>query len=223
MRRRTAGLLALAVTLLAPASAQALEEKCKKTATVESGDVLHHTTFEDSAPLSGDTIARRSGFYRAASTVKLDYADNAYTIEKGAIFKLVCYGKSVQSGMTLPALDLLKGDVKVKTADKKPGGVITTEALLDPRDDPTMTFEVSRTLSRNDADPTPTQIRNWFAGFITAPRGTSKASTDGKPIIGVTPYVGPKRGSCRYVHGATLKSTGTTRKGYFTGTASYTP
>ena len=221
MRRRTAGLLALAIALIAPSSAHALEEKCKKTATVESGDVLHHSSFEESAPLSGDTIARRSGFYRADSTVKLDYAGNAYTIEKGAIFKIVCYGKSVQSGMTLPALDLLKGEVKVKTADKKPGGVVTTEGLIDPRDDPTTTFEVSRTL-RKGGEPSAEAILNWFAGYITAPLGTTKVSTDGKPIIGVTPYVGAKRGTCRYVHGAKLTSKGTS-KGYFTGTASYTP
>ena len=220
MRRRTAGLLALSVALVAPSSAHALEEKCKKTATVESGDVLHHQSFDASEPLSGDTIRRRSGFYRAESTVRLDYADNAYTIEAGSIFKIVCYGKSVKTGLTLPALDLLKGEAKVKTAAGKPGGVVTTEALIDPRDDPTMTFTVSRKLAKG-GEPDADALMAWFAGYISAPLGTTRVDTDGKPIVGVTPYVGSKRGTCRYVHGAKLISKGRS-KGYFTGSATYT-
>ena len=221
MRRRTAGLLALSVALIAPSSAHALEEKCKKTATVESGDVLHHESFEAAEPLSGATIRRRSGFYRAESTVKLDYADNAYTIEPGSIFKIVCYGRSVKTGMTLPALDLLKGEAKVKTAAGKPGGVVTTEGLIDPREDPTMTFTVSRKLAKA-GEPSTDALLAWFAGYISAPLGTTTVDTNGKPDVGVTPYVGPKPGTCRYVHGAKLTSKGRS-KGYFTGTASYTP
>jgi hypothetical protein len=220
MRRRTAGLIALAIALIAPSSAHALAEKCKKTATVESGDVLHHSDFETSAPLEGETIRRRSGFYRAGSTVKLDYAGNAYTIDKGSIFKLGCYGRSVKTGMTLPLVDLLKGEVKAKTVAKEPGGVVTTESLVDPREDETMTFTVRRTLTGTD-EPTPKQILAWFASYISAPKGRTTAWTDGKPVVGVTPYVGERRGTCRYVHKAVLTSKGTS-KGYFTGTAVYT-
>ncbi len=222
MRRRTTGLLAIAFALSAtsPAGA-AVAETCKKTATVESGDVLHHSDFETNAPLEGDTIRRRSGFYRAGSTVKLDYAGNAYTIDKGTIFKLGCYGRSVKTGMTLPLVDLLKGEVKAKTVAKQPGGVVTTESLVDPREDETMTFTVTRTLTSGD-EPTPKQILAWFAGYISAPKGKTTARSDGKPIVGVTPYVGERRGTCRYVHKAVLTSKGTS-KGYFTGTAVYTP
>ncbi len=221
MTRRTAAPLALSLLLLAPASASAAQEKCAKTATVKDGDVQHFLKAPlEGEPLEGTTIRRRSGYYKADSAVKLSYAGNTYSIESGAMFKIVCYGKSVRSGLTLPALDLLSGEVTVKTDAKKPGGVVTTEALSDPRSDPTMTFSVSRTL--RDGEPDADDIVAWIAGYISSPKGTTRVKSDGKPIVGVTPYVGSKRGVCRYVHGAKLTSKGTS-KGFFTGTATYTP
>ena len=223
MRRRTTGILALAIALIAPSTVQAAGYKCKKTATVTSGDVLRFTNFaEPGVPISGDTITRGAAFYRAESKVELDFAGNDYTIAAGTIFMQSCYGRSVKTGMTLPGLDMLKGEMKVKTGAKTPGAIITTEGFYDPRTDYTMTFEVSRTLKKA-GEPGPDQLRDWYAGYITAPKGTTKVSTDGKPIVGVTPFVGPKRGTCRYVHKATLTSSGTTRDGYFTGSAKYTP
>ena len=222
MTRRTAVPLALSLLLLAPASASALEEKCAKSATVTSGadSVLHFSeSVETGDPLSGTTIKRRSGFYKSEGTVKLDYAGNVYTIDKGAIFKIVCYGKSVQSGLTLPALDLLVGEVKVTTSAKKPGGVVTNEGLLDPRDDPTMTYNVSRTL-RSGGKPSTKNIISWLGDTISQAFGTTLTNSVGTPIIGVTPYVGAKPGVCRYVQSAKLSSSG--RKGsYFTGSATY--
>ena len=220
MRRRTAGLLAVSIALIAPTSAQAQEEKCKKEATVESGDVLRWTDLEGEPELyTGDTIRRRSGIYRAQSRVKLDYADNAYTISAGTIFKLVCYGRSVKAGLTLPSVHMLKGQIKVKTAAGKPGGVVTTEGLIDPRQDSTMTFEVARELS-SGKEPNMEQIFNWFAGYISAPLGSTRTSTENKADLGVTPYVGSKPGTCRYVQRAKLTSSGR-KKGYFTGSATY--
>jgi hypothetical protein len=224
MRRRTTGFLAIAIAIaaLAPSTASAAGYKCKKTATVESGELLRFTNFaEPGVPVTGDTITRGGAFFEAASKVVLDFAGNTYTIAEGTIFMQSCYGRSVQTGMTLPGIDMLKGEIKVKTGAKTPGAIITTEGFYDPRTDYTMTFEATRTLHKNNAAPTPEQIRSWYAGFISAPLGATRVSTDGKPIVGVTPYVGSKRGTCRYVHGATLISKGTTRKGYFTGTATY--
>ena len=222
MTRRTAAPLALCILLLAPASASALEEKCAKTATVTSGadNVQHFSESPETGnPLAGKTIRRRSGFYKAEGTVRLDYANNTYAIGPGSIFKIVCYGKSAKAGLTLPALDLLVGQVKVTTAQKKPGGVVTNESLLDPRDDPTMTFTASRTL-RSGGDPTTKNIDSWMGHTISQAFGTTRTSSVGKPIIGVTPYVGSKPGVCRYVQEAKLTSSG--RKGsYFTGSATY--
>jgi hypothetical protein len=230
MTRASAALFTcpLAFLLALPASAHAAT--CTREATVTSGaaNVVHYSAADlqagetEGKVLSGDTIKRRDGFYKSTGAVKLSYAGNTYRIENGAIFKLGCYGRSVKQGAILPAVELLKGEVQAKTAQKKPGGIVTTEALLDPRDDETMEFQVTRTLASGN-EPTLDQISRWFADTISQPKGTTRATTDGKPIIGVTPYVGPRRGSCRYVHGAKLTSTGTTRKGYFTGTASYTP
>lgn len=222
MRRRTTGFLAVAIALLiAPAAAEAAALKCKKTATVVSGDVLRHTVFDQPGePIEGDTITRGAQFFSAASKVVLDFAGNTYTIEEGTIFLQSCYGRSVKTGMTLPGIDMLKGEIKVKTGARTPGAIITTEGFYDPRTDYTMTFEATRTLHKNNAAPKPEQLRSWYYGYISAPLGATRVSTDGKPIVGVTPYVGSKPGTCRYVHGATLISKGT-RKGYFTGTATY--
>ncbi len=59
MRRRTAGLVALALALVLPAApAEAAAYKCKKTATVKSGDLLRFTDFaEPGAPVTAGTVA----------------------------------------------------------------------------------------------------------------------------------------------------------------------
>lgn len=217
MTRRTAVLLTCSLALLAPASAEAAKE-CAKTATVTSGadDVLRYTAPDATEPLSGKTIKRRSGFYRAEGTVKLRYVGNVYTIRPGAIFKIVCYGKSRQAGAVLPALDLLVGDAKVKTSKKKPGGFLTSEGLIDPRRDPTMTISVSRELNSGDA-PDAEEMFAWFAGYISAPLGTTRTATTDKADIGVTPYVGSKPGVCIYVRKVRLVSKGR-KNGHFTGT-----
>ena len=226
MCRRTAGLLAVSIALIAPSSVHAAAEAatCARSATVTSGaaNVMHfHQDAPEGEPLAGETIKRRDGFFRATGMVKLEFVESVYTIKEDTIFKLGCYGKSREQGAIYPALELLKGGVALKTAKNKPGGIVTAEALVDPRRDPTMQFQVSRTLS-SGKEPTMDQIGRWFADTISQPKGTTRATTYGKPIMGVTPYVGAKPGTCRYVHGAKLTTKGT--KGlYFTGTATYTP
>ena len=61
------------------------------------------------------------------------------------------------------------------------------------------------------------QLISWFAFFPDQPQGTTTITAP--THVGVTPYVGPKPGSCRHVHGARL----TTTTQYGVGSASYRP
>jgi hypothetical protein len=79
-----------------------------------------------------------------------------------------------------------------------------------------MTYTVSRKLTGANLDMDG-RLR-WFNFSAKQPSGTTKVSAPKKgPIVGVTPYVGERKGSCRYVHAATL----TTKGSYGKGTASY--
>jgi hypothetical protein len=63
----------------------------------------------------------------------------------------------------------------------------------------------------------------WFGGLFTQRYGTSVAEARRSgPIVGVTPYVGARSGSCRYVHGARLRSTGVDGRGYMKGSSAFT-
>ncbi len=225
---------AVALALLAPSTAQAAGYKCKRTATVKSGDLLRFTDFQEPGTVFDGVTIRRGAhtrsvmndtivddaYFQATSKVVLDYGGNTYTIADDTIFMLACYGRTLKTGMTLPSLDMLTGEMKVRTGAKTPGGITTAEGLFDPRVDHTMTFEARRTLHRDGDDPTPDQLRGWYLSSSTAPFGRTEVRTGGKPIVGVTPTVGPNRFSCRYVHGATLTSKGRS-KGLLTGSATY--
>ena len=171
-------------------------------------------------PLEGGKVHFPGHFYEATGAIVLEVLGNEYSISKGAVFKLTCYGSSAADKNLKPALMLMHGKVRVKTGAKKPGGVVTPEGLIDPRTDPTMTFSVERKIrTKADLDA----ILDWFAENTSQPKGTTKAKAPkGGPIIGVTPYVGPRSGTCRYVHAARLTLKGFNSKGYSTGTSSFT-
>lgn len=155
--------------------------------------------------LSGDKIKFPGHYYEATEATTVVVKGNKYELSRGAVFKFSCYGESASDKHLKPSLDLLTGDVDVTTANNYPGGVLTHEGLFDPRRDPTMTFKISRTLKKHSI--TLDDRMHWFANTNRQPRGTTAVAASAKgPIVGVTPYVGAKPGSCRYVHSAKLTS-----------------
>jgi hypothetical protein len=222
--------LAVPVTLLAllvlPAIAQA--DKCpKRVVDVTTGDATQITDYHDGAeegePLSGGKLRYPGHFFRTAADIKFKLKGNTYELAKGSVFKFTCYGASAADPNEFPAVGLMRGQIDVATSDKSPGGVLTTEGLFDPRQDHSMPFRVSRTLTAKH-ESTLNEMLLWFAGIGNQPKGTTRVASQSKAIVGVTPYVGKRKGSCRYIHEAKLTSTGFNLKtGFYTGKASYTP
>ena len=170
-------------------------------------------THPNGVHLEGTAIHSPGHFYELLQPVQLRLKGNAISVSKGSIFKLTCYARS-KTSRKLPAIDLMRGSLKITSVESDPAGVITEEGLFDPRLDGPLVYTVQRTLAKR-ATLTLLQKMTWFAGFSDQPMGTTTVASAG--IVGVTPYVGAKPGSCRYVHGARL----TTTSGYGVGTATY--
>ena len=213
---------AVSAALLVPAAAQA--KPCPKIVTSPDDPaavVDHHQEQVEGGALEGGKIRFPGHFYEATAEIVVKVRGNTYWIEEGSTFKFSCYGSSASDKRLKPALDLLEGSVKVKTVSGRPGGVMTPEGLYDPRKDSTMVFTVKRTLT-SDAELTLDDMMAWFANLRTQRLGTTTVTAPKSgPIVGVTPYVGQNSGSCRYVHGARLTSTGYDSKGFTKGRATY--
>ena len=215
---------AIAAALLTPAAADAAQ--CPKLVVdVDAPEAIvdYHAGAPEGGPLEGGKVRFPGHFYDATANVKLTIRGNTYRIAKGSTFKFSCYGRSVTDRNLKPALSLLRGKVDVKTSAHAPGGVITHEGLMDPRSDPTMTYQVRRTLTKR-GELTQDDRLAWFGDMVSQPRGTTRVrARKGGPIVGVTPYVGPRPGSCRYCRKARLKSTGVDSKGYTKGSSTFSP
>jgi hypothetical protein len=163
-------------------------------------------------PLHG-SVLRSQGqghFYELAGlSVTLRWGSNAYELSHGATFALGCYGQATGSNVFYPALRMLSGNATVHVAASDPGGVLTNEGLYGPIPGQQIhhgyTFRVTRAL-RAPADHE--HLLLWFANYENQPTGTSTIVTQDASLVNVTPYVGPRRGSCRHVRKAILHSTG---------------
>lgn len=213
------GLIALVAAATGSARPTAATDACPAfTAEIASDPtaVLDFTSAHpDGIPLKGTTIRRPGHFYELLKDAQIRFKGNVVWATKGSILKLACYARS-KGSRPLPAVDLLRGSLKLQTVKGDPAGVITEEGLFDPRRDETITFTLKRALAKS-GQVTLEQRLKWFANFFDQPMGTTTVSS--ATVMGVTPYVGEKPGSCRYVRGATL----TTTKGYGKGKASYRP
>ena len=180
-----------------------------------SAVVEYSATQPNGVHLKGTAIHSPGHFYELLQPVELELQGNTISVSKGSIFKLTCYKRS-RTSRPLPAVNLMRGSLKIRTVEKDPAGILTEEGLFDPRLAGTLAYTVKRTLTKR-GPLTLLQKMTWLAGFSDQPTGTTTVASAG--IVGVTPYVGPKPGSCRYVHGARL----TTTSGYGIGTATYRP
>jgi hypothetical protein len=226
MPRPALALITAAVCLFVlPAAASA---KCpKREVTVSAADAALITDFHDGAqegePLTDETLRYPGHFFRTAGDITFKLKGNTYELGEGSVFKFTCYGPSAAEPEKYPAVSLMRGQVDVATSDKNPGGILTPEGLFDPRQDHSMPYGLSRKLTA-DHESTLTEMLLWFADIGTQPKGTTRVASQSKAIVGVTPYVGKRKGHCRYIHAAKLTSTGFNRKtGFYTGTATYTP
>ena len=213
-----------AVLLTVPASAFAGpkgESTRKATVTTgvvqdmtgaEMGDDGHHHIDETRV---GTLDGKR--YYYVAKASKLSYQKATYSLTKGSVFTLTCFGSG--SGVAkYPSLALKMGKVTMASKSGKPGGVMTNEGLYDPYGYRDITFTVSRTVK--GGNPTLQEVLDGSPYLFNL--GTSKVrKTKGSAFINVTPYVGKRIGTCRQSKGYTGISK-SMKNGYLVGTAKYT-
>lgn len=221
MRFPLGSLVLLALVLGAPAHARATADAptCPPASAEvtkgAAGIVEHSPTRPNGTPLHGNSLTYPKRFYRLNAAAEFRFRGNTIWASKGSILKLDCYRTS-RTGRPLPDVNLLRGSLKIKSPGDHPAGVFTEEGLFDPRLPGEVVYTVTRILTKPGEVDMP-QLMSWFAFFPDQPKGTTTITAPRH--VGVTPYVGPKPGTCRHVHGARL----TTTTQYGVGSASYRP
>ncbi len=187
--------------LLVPATGASAAKDCNNRAKLVSGKLSRLT--DDRHFQQGAEIGRNVPFH-ADTDAEIRFQEVVYELRKGSEFILACFGHTVQQGAIYPRVELFKGHAKLIAKDGHPGAISTNEAMADPFADRGMRIVVSR-------DP-----RNSNPLF-----GVTKVDqAKGGGYVNVTPYVGPKPGTCRQVEGGTFESK-RLENGYFKGSADY--
>lgn len=139
--------------------------------------------------------------YRALTKVTLSWLGNTAVARTGTFINLACYGLSVKQRAVNPSFYIRSGALTVTAAGRTPLGVTTIAALLGP---------VPEDVGKN--------LTYWAgeASSATAWPTTSVKVTGKTRRVNVTPYAGPRPGSCRVVTSARLVYNPNTG-----GTASY--
>ncbi|MGH3471776.1 MAG: hypothetical protein ACRDPG_06995 [Nocardioidaceae bacterium] len=215
-------LLAAGLTLagVVPASATTT---CAKSATiVKKAGTGHIDEYSQAtpngAPFRGTTLTAGAHFYALhALSIRFRFGGDTYTLANNAIFAFGCSGVTRAQGAIMPEVRMLRGSARVLTTRTVLGSVSTEEGLYGPvTSNPAMTFTVSRT--PKDSTLSLNQKMEWFLNYTTQPRGTSKvARVSAGKLVNVTPYVGPRIGSCRHAISALL----VTKTTFGHGTATY--
>ena len=112
-----------------------------------AGIVEYSPGHEDGAPLHGTSLTYPQRFYRLNAAVELRFRGNTIWASKGSILKLNCYRTS-RTGRPLPAVNLLRGSLKIKSPGDHPAGVITEEGLFDPRLPGELVYTMTRVLTK---------------------------------------------------------------------------
>ena len=196
--------VAAASVLVAPATAAAAAaaaKECDKTAKLASGKLERQT---DGKHVQAGATLRRPDPFHAESAAKIRFDGVVYKVRRGSEFLLACFGHTVQQGAIYPRLSLHKGHAKLFARSGAPGAISTIEAMSDPFADRAMRIVVTRRLTKPNR-----------------PFGrTVVDKVHGRGSVNITPYVGPKPGTCRQGDGGTFVS----KKfvgGFFRGSANY--
>ena len=183
MRPRAAILAAapiLAVLAASPSWADA-GGTCDRTAAVGSGSIVAIDT-DTGVPGGGPVQALRRGRNHPYQVVDgpatVMFQGVRYELAQGSQFLLGCFGESKAVGARFPRVFLGRGHAEVRTARGRTGAVSNVAAMVNPERRIAMTFEVEAS--------SPTRLR------VTKPREASGR-------VAVTPYAGPRKGTCRYV------------------------
>lgn len=171
-------LLAAFVVLALPGQASA--RSCAKTAKVVEGEVAR-VDMMTGQPLPGavTTLKRaRRHVYSIAGGATIAFQGVTYEFSGEAMLSLGCYGESAKAGAIFPSVTFAGDGVEVTSKAGKPGAVANQAGFAHAHARAAMTFTASAS--------SPHQL-------------TVKKPADAPGKLQVTPYAGPKKGTCRYV------------------------
>jgi hypothetical protein len=221
-RLLTAALVSIGVGgFVAAATPAAASGACAQTATITQKSGTGYVKWfgaeaPNGAKFTGKTL-RHSHFYELHGvTVTLSFGTNTYRLDHNAVLLLSCSATAKGQPAKMPNLVMLRGRAVVKTTRTYLGSVQTEEGLFAPIPGSAATsYQLTRTL-RQTTPLTFGQEMEWFHNTIHQPTGTSTHKRLSTQKVNVTPYVGPRIGTCRHVVSATLSSTA-----WGKGTATY--
>jgi hypothetical protein len=174
----------LAATVAAVAAVPAGADNggsCDRTAAVTAGTVVAIDT-TTGRPVEGAVQELRRGrthpYAVTGGPAAVVFQGVRYRLAAGSQFLLGCYGESRAVGARFPRLVLGAGRATVTTAEGRTGAVSNAAAMVNPKTRIAMTFVV--------------EAHSFSQLRVTKdPRATG--------LVAVTPYAGPRKGTCRYV------------------------
>ena len=204
-------LVAAAPLLVAAPTAEARTKICAKTAKVISGSVVvpgyddpvapgGHATPNSAKDVPVKRLSRTAVEYAvpAGKSAVVAVQGVRFRLSQEANFRYGCFGHSPAQGALYPRIALNRGKVVATTRAGRPGAVSTGMGMADPFADAAMTFEVKA------------------GGRPEYPVVTMRRTAgDGK--VNVTPYAGPRPGTCRQVGTARFAFTKKGPRVYYDG------
>ena len=156
-------------------------------------------------PLKGTSLPTGDHVFTASASITLHFGRMTYLIAPGSIFDLGCAGQSKGAPLE-PSVYLESGRIRAHDPQAYSGAVTTFEGLYGavPGSHSALTFNVVRTPAK--------AISTLFDFVVSSSSSTSSVKgVTGVTMIGVghlnvTPYAGPRIGSCRHVRLADLNS-----------------
>jgi hypothetical protein len=181
-RRATILLIAATAGLLAGAPASAdTGGSCDGTAAVTGGTVVAIDT-TTGRPVDGALQELRRGrthpYAVTGGPATVVFQGVRYRLAADSQFLLACYGETRAVGARFPRLVLGAGRATVTTAEGRTGAVSNAAAMVNPKTRIAMTFVVSA-------------LSYSHLRVTKDPRAAGR--------VAVTPYAGPRKGTCRYV------------------------
>jgi hypothetical protein len=120
----------------------------------------------------------RSHVYAVSAAATLVFQGVRYELAHGSQFVIGCFGETKGAKARFPRLALGVGRVIVTTVEGTPGAASNAAAMVNPQSREAMTFTV--------------RAKSYWRLVATKRR-----SAPGR--LAVTPYAGPRKGTCRYV------------------------
>jgi hypothetical protein len=170
-----------AAVLSFPAGAEAAGgNACDTSARVTAGSVVAldaRTGRPSGEPVT--TLRRgRTHPYTVSASATLVFQGVHYELARSSQFVLGCFGETKGAKARFPRLTLGVGRVTVTTAEGTPGAVSNGAAMASPQSRKMMTFSV--------------RAKSYWRLVATKRRSAPGRLT-------ITPYAGPRKGTCRYV------------------------